>query len=444
MKPTTIWLVAASAAFVALSPCAYSNTSNFPTSEPLIYPSNLQYLGSFRLPNGSTNQTTFAFAGNGLGFDSTKNALFVTGHTWYQYTAEVSIPTPIKSTNLADLPTATVIQPLTDALDGQRASVNPTDTNAQKIGGYLLYNNNLIISVFSYYDGNGSQTASHFVRSPNLSATTPVQGPYRVGALYPGFVSGYMTEIPAEWQPLFGGPALTGNCCLNIISEQSSGPSVSVFNPNDLGKTSPVPSTELLGYPISHPLSSYDSQFTQPINATTSVTGNYFNGTTRVTGLVFPSGTSSVLFFGHQGLGSFCYGQGTSDTSIVGTQADGPSDLWCYDPVNAYKGTHAYPYTYEIWAYNANDLLKVKNGSEAPYNVRPYAVWELDTPIDPKNISHIGGAAYDPETKRLYVEQQCVDSVCSTIIDVYQINVSTSATASPLTTPSSPTSVTVQ
>lgn len=412
------------------------------TSEPLLYSPNLKFIGAFKLPSGSTNQTSFAYGARGLAFDPTRDALFISGHSWYQYTAEVSIPTPVNSANLAALPTAQLLQPLTDALDGKLKEINPTASGGQSLGGYLVYGNELVISAYSYYDGNASQVASHFVRPLDLTSGL-VSGPYRIGPLYPGFVSGYMTLIPTEWQGLFGGAALTGNCCLNVISEQSSGPSVSVFDPAELVGTGVIQSTELLGYPIQTPLAAYNSTFTQSgANGSTVAGGNYFNGTTRVTGVVFPAGTRSVLFFGKQGLGNFCYGQGTTDEAIVGQEADGPSDLWCYDPAGSAKGTHAYPYSFEVWAYDANDLLQVKEGREAPYQVRPYAVWALNPPINPDNNRHLDGAAYDPSTNRIFVAQECADSNCAPIIDVYQVVLG--AQASTAVEPSPPSSVQVQ
>ena len=414
------------------------------TAEPLLYPENLKFIGAFKLPDGTSNQTSFSFAARGLAFDPIRNALFISGHSWYQYTAEVSIPTPVDSTNIASLPTATGLQPLTDALDGKLAAINPTASSGQSLGGYLVYNNELIISAYSYYDGNASQVASHFVRPLNLSSGS-VSGPYRIGPLYPGFVSGYMTLVPSEWQSLLGGPALTGNCCLNVISEQSSGPSLSVFDPASLSGAAAVNSTELVGYPIQNPLAAYNSTFTQSTasDGGTVANGNYFNGTTRVTGVVFPPGTRSVLFFGKQGMGNFCYGQGTTDQAIVGQEADGPSDLWCYDPAGSAKGTHAYPYEFEVWAYDANDLLQVKEGNEEPYQIRPYAVWTLNPPINPDNNRHLDGAAYDPATNRLFVAQQCGDGNCTAIIDVYQIVFGSQQGAVP-SVPSSPLGVKVQ
>ena len=35
-------------------------------------------------------------------------------------------------------------------------------------------------------------------------------------------------------------------------------------------------------------------------------------------GVVFPVGGRSVLFFGTQGIGEFCYGEGTDDPTLAG------------------------------------------------------------------------------------------------------------------------------
>lgn len=399
------------------------------TSEPLVQQSNLVYEGAFRLPEGSTNQTSFAYAGYGLTYDPSHNGLILTGHTWYQYTAEISVPTPLIATSISALPTATLIQPLTDALDGTLNDINPNSATANKIGGYLVYNGRLIISAYTFYDGNATQSASHFVRSVDLAAGS-VAGPYRVGAQYPGFVSGYMTLIPQEWQSLLGGPALTGNCCLNIISAQSSGPSVSVFDPSLLGTSNPTPATPLVGYPNGYAL---DNAW--------NVQSTAFNGTTKIKGVVFPDGTGSVLFFGRQGIGPFCYGFGVSNSALAGQPASNGVNQ-CYDPANSSKGTHAYPYVYEVWAYNANDLLKVKQGLEPEYDVHPYAIWQLALPFEtPTANNFISGAAYDPITNQIFVTQDCAYTGCDPIIDVFKI--SGIGTSTPAKTPSAPTNIQV-
>lgn len=374
------------------------------TTEPLIEQANLVYVGAFRLPAGTTDQTSFNYGGTALTYDAADNSLFIVGHPNYQYSAEVSIPAIVNSANINDLNTATLIQPFADPLAGQINTVDPAETNAKKIGGELVYGNALIVSVYSYYDANGTQSTSHFVRPLTLSTTGQVRGPFRVGSQYPGFVSGYMALIPPDWRQLFGGPALTGNCCLNIISLQSNGPAASVFDPALLGTTNPLPAIPVVGYPHAYPLG--------PGGTTQN---SIFNWSTKITGIVFPIGTRSVLFFGHQGTGPFCYGIGASTSPLPVHE--------CYDPTGSSKGVHAYPYVYQVWAYDANDLVSVKEGRKEQYQIQPYAIWSFILPIPDLTGQHlIGGAAYDPQTNRIYISQQCVGTNCEPIINVFQVN----------------------
>lgn len=410
-----------------------------PTTEPLVEPANLVYLGSFQLPQVPCSSPTYAcfhYGGTAITYDSADNSLYIVGHPYGQEITEVSIPTPVITSNVSALPTATLLQNFSHALDGEINLVNPTDPNSHYIGGELVYAGKLIVSVYSYYDGAGTQTTSHFTRPLNLAVTGQLLGPFRVGTQYPGFVSGYMTLVPAEWQSLLGGPALTGNCCLAIASEQSNGPAVSVFNPSTLGTENPAPAIPLLGYPHSNPVS-YDGT-----QSAWGITSDIYNGSTKITGIVFPVGTRSILFFGRQGTGSFCYGPGTTDTTLAGTPVSNGVEVWCYDPADSSKGTHAYPYQYQVWAYDANDLLKVKNGSESQYTPQPYDIWPLNLPFSSDTNPHyIGGVAYDPSTNRIYISQECVYANCSPIIDVFQVNMGASTTSSSAP-PSVPTNVT--
>lgn len=366
---------------------------------PLLQKANLVYEGAFRVPNaGADYLQTFDYGGTALGFNSNNNSIFLTGHDWYQRTAELKIPAIVNSTNLNNLNTATLLQGFVDETEGKLASINSDTSNAAKIGGHLVYNNKLIVSGYSYYDAADTQSKSHFTRPLSLSTTGQVVGPYLVGS-DPHYTDGYMTLIPPEWQASFGGPALTGMCCQAILSVQSNGPSVSVFDPS----TTAQPAIRLLGYPSSNPLAPHDSQ-----NA-------IYNATTRISGVIFPNGTRSVLFFGRHGTGPYCYGTGAD----------------CNDPADDSKGTHAYPYVYQVWAYDANDLLAVKNGTKQQYEPKPYAVWTFNLPFeDNLNMHFTGGAAYDPATNRIYLSQMSVDGA-GPIIHVFKVQGGTTVTTLP-------------
>lgn len=381
-RPTRTWMICLG---LALAVPVQAD----PTTQPLLQKSDLVYQGAFRVPNaGFSSTNTFDYGGTALGFNPANNSIFLTGHDWYQRTAEVKIPTIVNSTNLNSLNTATLLQGFVDHTEGKLNGIDPTPANGVKVGGHLVYNNKLIFSGYSYYDADANQTYSHFTRPLSFSVTGQVTGPYKVGS-DPHFTSGYMTLVPPEWQSALGGPALTGMCCLSITSIQSNGPSISVFDPN----LTTQPAKRLLGYPILTPLR--DGSTTNPV----------YNLTTKISGVVFPNGTRSVLFIGRHGVGTYCYGDGAA----------------CGDLADDSKGTHAYPYVYQVWAYDANDLLAVKNGTKQEYQPQPYAIWTFNLPFESSNNMHfLGGAAYDPQTNRIYLSQMSSDGA-GPVIHVFKV-----------------------
>jgi hypothetical protein len=366
------------------------------TAPPLVQSQNLKYLGSFKVPTLTGNG--LSYGGTAIAFNPANNSLFMVGHVYDQLTAELSIP-PLGGV-------ASIRQSLADSLSGKLDSIG--GDGSRRIGGNLVYKNRLYTTGFVFYDATGAQNVSHFSRPLTLNSGT-VTGPYRVGSMGAGFYSGYMGLIPAEWQSRFGGPALTGNCCLSIISRTSYGPAAFVFDPEIVSANAQA----LVYYTADHQtLGTYGASGAHPV----------FNGTTRITGIVFPDGTSSVLFFGVTGIGNYCYGEAAA----------------CNDPSNSSKGEHAYPYRAYVWAYNANDLLAVKSGSKQPWAVTPYATWELSEPGDVHYDFGIGGATYDPATRRIYVSEKLANGVLP-IVHVYEVD-----NSAIVTVPEPPTDVRAQ
>jgi hypothetical protein len=357
-----------------------------PTTLPLVQPGNLVYAGSFRLPASQGTQSTFAYGGTALAFNRVKGTLMAVGHAWYQWIAEVTVPNIATATAVSGLPRATYAQTLTDVMQGR---LNQLGSGTVNIGGLLPTGSDLLISGYVYYDGSGLATKSHFRTKTDLTqAPTQLQGPFQLGNTEAGWVGGAMTPIPTEWQSALGGDALTGQCCIPVISRTSFGPSATVFNVADVGRVQPIPAVRVLGYPLPHPtLGDWPSS------------GALFNGTTHMGGMIFPNGTRTVLFAGRRGLGTFCYGEGTANNP-PGIDSFGVPK--CYDPTNASKGNHAYPYESFIWAYDVNDLVAVKQGRKNTWDVRPYATWPLTLPF--ANAGHlIEGIAYDPATQRVFI-----------------------------------------
>jgi hypothetical protein len=144
--------------------------------------------------------------------------------------------------------------------------------------------------------------------------------------------------------------------------------------------------------------------------------GEYYNGNTSIKDVIFPAGSSTVLFVGTQGTGPFCYGEGTDNPALDGQPA-GDGVIYCYDPDDSSKGTHGYPYVAEVWAFDAHDLAAVAAGTKEPWDVTPYEVWTLPLPYD---SGRIGGAAYDASNGLLYVSQQHANDE-DPVVEVFKI-----------------------
>jgi hypothetical protein len=405
--------------------------------------SNIVYKGAFRVPKGkygaSTKTYSLASGGQSLGFNPKNNSLFILGHLDSEkMVLEMTIPPLVNSVNLGDLNTANVLQDSIDLTGGigydKLGAGNTVIVNGGRPGSLLVYNDKLIGNSWAYYDGSYQAVSSHFSANLDWTSGAGFQGYYRVGVSplgdtspNGGFVGGYMGTVPLEWQADFGGPVLTGLGGTPVNTRSSYGPSVSVFDPANLGVVDPVPATMLAGYPSSHMTLGH-------------TTGNLiYNCTTEVRGVVFPEGSGSVLFFGRHGLGADNYGAGTKYTgqttygpgsnniseagrtatsvpNTCGSAVIAGADVCSYDPADSSKGVHGYPYAYRVWAYNAADLAKVKNGATnpatglpyKPWDVVPYAVWDLPLPFSVSQ-ARIDSATYDPATQRIFLAQEAAD-----------------------------------
>lgn len=329
---------------------------------------NLTYLGTINIAHndGSCGDTPNARA-LGLTYNPSGNggagSFYISGRLFTDCIGEITKPVVGG--------TATFLQPFTHVLNGTLDTIGNC-YNGCYIGGHLFYGSNLYVTAFSYYDADFSATKSIWRRSSTLSSLAGFTGPVAAGPGNQGMYNTYMDTIPAEFQSMLGGPAAVGGCCMSIISRTSLGPALSAFDPNNPGVVTP-----LVGYPDGH----------QTLNPWgTSGSHPEANPTTAIAGVTFIEGSDSVLFAGNTGTGEYCYG-----TS-------------CYDPANpGVQGTHAYPYVHYMWAYDVDDLSQVKQGVKQPWEVFPYAMWEMPSLADTNDQWSVTGIAFDSTAHRLYI-----------------------------------------
>ncbi len=419
MVRTALCLLVATA---AASASGLAGAATAPASEPLVQQSDITYSGAFALPLGMFGSSSFDYGGHALApyhDPSGKSTMYLEGHAQRPgNVAQVQIPSNfVISSSWSSLPVASVLQNFADITNGNLGAVDPTNQyNPTFVYGLLPYNGRMIVGAANVY--SASQQVSHGVAGLTVSSSG-FKGWYSVNSSAPArAVGGPMAPIPAEWQSLFGGPALTSLFGVSVVSSTSAGPTATVFNPNSVGSSNPIPGTTVLYYPISNPAcGSLHCEATQNV---------IFNLTAGYGGLAFIPGTRTVLFVGTIGTGPYCY-----DTAAA-----------CNDPyMPDVKGPHAAPYRYQVWAYDANDLVAVKNGTKQTYQPQPYGIWVLNG-MPNSSTAFIKGAAFDPVTGNLYITQ---DYGPSPRVEVYHINVSGASSTPPptSTTPDPPTSVTV-
>lgn len=375
-----------------------------------VQPSDLTYLGKINITHNDANCGSMPNArATGLTYNPSGNggsgSFYITGRNATHCVAEITKP--------AVGGTATFIQNYADPTNGTWSQVGDC-TNGCFIGGHLVYNGNLYVTVFSFYDATFAQTKSIWRHSLNLSNHTGMVGPVAAGAGNQGMYNQYMDNVPPAFQSMLGGPAVIGGCCFSIISRTSLGPALYAFDPEKPGSVTP-----LVGYP--------DGYFT--LNAW-GASGSHpeANATTKMGGVSFVEGTDTVLFIGTTGKGTYCYGIGSD----------------CGDPANPdTKGAHAYPYVHYMWAYDVNELAQVKAGAKRMWEVLPYAHWELPNIGSVDDEWSVTGIAFDPAANRLYVlKSREPDGSAWSQIHVYSVNVTGSGASAPVAPPA-PTSLSV-
>src|SRR5439155_23653540 len=112
---------------------------------------------------------------------------------------------------------------------------NKNGSSTGKVGGLMVVNGQLVGTSYIFYDANASATLSHFKLSSLDLAGAQVSGLFQVGTQPAGAIAGYMAAVPPEWQAALGGPYLSGQGGIPIVSRTSSGPAAFGFDPQQFG-----------------------------------------------------------------------------------------------------------------------------------------------------------------------------------------------------------------
>jgi hypothetical protein len=294
------------------------------------------------------------------------------------------------------IPQATIVTTFHDPFDGTLDDQPNYVNEPTIISGVLVDGSSLIFSGIQNYDADNDQRKGHYRRPKALG--TPGSGVWHTVGVdtLQGNIAGYMS-------PYGEGLALTGNCCISIISRTSRGPSAWTFNPS---ATTDTPATPLVYYPDAHrTLGEWEGS------------NEYYGANTTVRGVTVID--DKLVFAGSNGTGEYCYGKRTTNPEehLQPDPGAPPDGHFCYDLNNGYKGPHTWPYRYQLWIYNLSAL-----GTGNPWDHIP-TIQVLTLPYTPTTaLLHIGGIHFDSATRKLYVLQQSGEITgCCTVKPVMHV-----------------------
>lgn len=230
-------------------------------------PDAFTYLGAIRLPQVGERPETFDYSGNAMTFnplgdpagqtDGFPGSLILTGHDRTAYgevpdgdqLAELSIPAPVSSKRLADLPEAKILRGFTNSLSGQFTDME----ELPRVG--LAYLDRpetgpkLHLGWTQHFEVD-PPSPTHLWLDLDLSARS-MRGPWFVGAGDYYAINGYLLEIPQDWADRYvaGRPLATGG--FRDGGWSGMGPALYAYRPwSDAAGTPPPAGSRLEAIPL--------------------------------------------------------------------------------------------------------------------------------------------------------------------------------------------------
>ena len=367
-----------------------------------IQPTDLRYEGAFRLPTspGTPDDVGWEWGGTALTFrsggdaggpdDGYPGSLIGAGHEHTQYVSEVDIPVPVISAgkNPADLNVARTLQgfanvrgSLYDGLDWEMPRV-----------GLAVAQDKLHFCWSTHAPGNPQDSGpTHGWCELDLAHPRPA-GIWRVGGQSKYVTSDYLFPIPAAWANAHTPGRYLATGRFRDGGQAAQGPALLAIGPASEGSPPPagstLPATPLLLYdnvlqPNPHMLDGYHHS------------DEWSGGAWLSAGM-----DAAVLFAGTKGQGQCWYG------CADGTDAP----PW---PEDCDRGWWSTRFVAQMLFYDPADLAAVARGEREPWEPQPYATLDVDPYLyhlqDDQQLYRLGGAAYDPERRLLYVLERLSD-----------------------------------
>lgn len=375
---------------------------------PLIHIANLSYEGAFLFDSGDFGFSTMHDAEGGMAYapptsDALNGSIFASGNYAQGGISEWAIPQIVKSTeidvlNMSEQPLQTFVD-ITDRAPDRRVEMG-------YFADLLWLDNQLLYSEHHYYPASnlGLHKLGVLREADDLQGSAGA-GYFRVDALsgeesadsYTADASsGWMSEIPEEWQRHLDGTHLIGPADgWNIEGRFAAGPSVFAFNPEtDVLSKNPraiIDSSPLVDYATENPITTIGIVGGGYINAPSDL----WNSMSFVHFGFIPKGSRTLMLVGNQwGIDGDI---GYKITQDNGEKCGGPCAFNSDDKANYY------------WLIDLMDVIDAKTGLRRYDSIVPYAYGPLPLPFQQDENGNevkndLRGGAYDVTTGTIYLQ----------------------------------------
>ncbi len=376
--------------------------ANAAAGEKLIQPHDLNYLGVFRLPEGS-NETSWEWGGTAAAYysggdpegpdDGYPGSIFATGHEWEQQVSEISISVPVisETKDVNDLNTAATLQDFHDIkgdlfgyLEIPRVGLEYLPEQGEQVTGKLYY-------CWGQHMQEADNGPSHGWFELDLS-NPKRQGPWRIDGQIKYVTTDYIFAIDESWASINTPGKLLATGRFRDGGQGAQGPSLIAYGPWNEGNP-PPPNSSLSNIPLLLYSSVYDD------TEGTYAMENYHHSDEWSGGAwITFGGKTAVIFAGIKGLGSCWYGfyDGTVWPEEPPYPEEGPGE----------RGWWSDDFTAQIIFYDPSDLAKVARGEMESYEPQPYATLDIDDilyNIPEYELRHLGAVSFDRENEIIYL-----------------------------------------
>lgn len=356
---------------------------------------SLRYLGAFRLPeDGSREKEMFSYGGEALCYNPANDSLFITGHNWYTYLAEISIPDIVLSKDVSALNQS---ERLNGFIDIKGRLFDEWTMEIPRVGMEVVGDKLFFCFGEHYEEDTEKGTHGYTDLSLSMPSKVCVVGDY----LYA--TNDYMFAIPKDYIAHFGGnDLLTGR--FRDGGWSGMGPSLFAVSTKDIIDAENNEKIQAV------PLIKYEDSF----NGDNGKKMDNYSHADSWTGGAFVSceAGSAILFLGTHGYGNTWYGFANE----VVYPTDGDENA-------VYPDVPDYPYDERGWwnddfrsciaFYSIEDIINVFNGQISPADIQPYEFADITKYMlverDETVMQYLGAAAYDQENNRLFLLELMAD-----------------------------------